>query len=60
LFEFFSEHLPYFAIPRYVQIRESLPTTDASGRVRKHVLRAEGVTSDTWDLESLAQSAARR
>ena len=60
LFEFFSEHLPYFAIPRYVQIRESLPTTDASGRVRKHILRAEGITSDTWDLESLAHGAARR
>ena len=60
LFEFFTEHLPYFAIPRYVQIRESLPTTDASGRVRKHVLRAEGITSDTWDLESLAHSSARR
>ncbi len=53
LFEFFKLYLPYFAIPRYVQLRKSLPTTAATDRVQKHILRAEGVTADTWDFEQL-------
>jgi crotonobetaine/carnitine-CoA ligase len=52
LFEFFRSTLPYFAVPRYVEIRESLPV-NALGRVMKHVLRDEGVTTATWDLEAL-------
>jgi crotonobetaine/carnitine-CoA ligase len=52
LFEFFRGTLPYFAVPRYVEIRESLPV-NALGRVMKHVLREEGVTPATWDLEAL-------
>ncbi|VXC14203.1 AMP-binding enzyme [Burkholderia sp. 8Y] len=43
--------LAYFAIPRYVAFRESLPKTP-SERVEKYRLRAEGVTSDCWDRES--------
>lgn len=53
LFAFFKEHLPYFAIPRYVQIRDSLPTTAATDRVQKHVLREEGIGHDAWDFEEL-------
>ena len=34
LFPFFREHLPYYAIPQYVEFRESFPLT-ATGRVRK-------------------------
>jgi carnitine-CoA ligase len=52
LFGYFREHLPYFAIPRYVEIREWLPTT-ITGRVQKFQLRDEGVTEHTWDLESM-------
>ncbi len=53
LFEFFKERLPYFAVPRYVEIREHLPLTNATGRVQKAVLRAEGITARTWDLQAL-------
>jgi crotonobetaine/carnitine-CoA ligase len=53
LFDFFKASLPYFAIPRYVEIRESLPLTAATGRVMKHVLRDEGVTAAAWDFERL-------
>lgn len=52
LFEYFKENLPYFAVPRYVELRESLPI-NALGRVMKHVLREEGITESTWDLEAL-------
>lgn len=48
-----SEHcthlLPYFAVPRFIDIRGHLPKTSTE-KVRKEVLRAEGVTSSTWDL----------
>jgi crotonobetaine/carnitine-CoA ligase len=49
-FAFIRDQVPYFAIPRYVDLRGSLPA-NALGRVMKHVLRAEGVPSEAWDLE---------
>jgi crotonobetaine/carnitine-CoA ligase len=52
LFRFFKEQLPYFAIPRYVEILPELPR-NATMRVRKHVLRDRGVTDQTWDFEAL-------
>jgi crotonobetaine/carnitine-CoA ligase len=52
LFGFFSDTLPYFAIPRYVEVLPELPKT-ATLRVMKHLLRERGVTPDTWDLESM-------
>jgi crotonobetaine/carnitine-CoA ligase len=48
--EFVRDRVPYFAVPRYVHIRGSLPA-NALGRIMKHVLRAEGVPAGTWDLE---------
>jgi crotonobetaine/carnitine-CoA ligase len=52
LFAFFRDRLPYFAIPRYVEIVDELPR-NATMRVMKHVLRDKGVTEGTWDLEAL-------
>ena len=51
-FSYFRDHLPYFAIPRYVQIRSQLPR-NGLGRVMKHVLREEGVPSTVWDFEAM-------
>jgi crotonobetaine/carnitine-CoA ligase len=59
LFTFFRDSLPYFAIPRYVELRAALPVTEATGRVKKHVLRAEGITPSTWDLEEFGFSVTR-
>jgi len=50
-FAFIQDKVPYFAVPRYVDVRAALPT-NALGRVMKHVLRDEGVRPETWDLES--------
>jgi crotonobetaine/carnitine-CoA ligase len=58
LFAFFKETLPYFAIPRYVEVLPELPKT-ATLRVMKHLLRDRGVTEATWDLEALGLTVAR-
>ena len=47
-----KDKVPYFAMPRYVDLRDALPV-NALERVMKHVLRDEGVTPGTWDLEQL-------
>jgi crotonobetaine/carnitine-CoA ligase len=52
LVEFLDERMPKFMVPRYVRVLDDLPRTEASMRVRKHELRAQGVTSDTWDREA--------
>jgi crotonobetaine/carnitine-CoA ligase len=59
LFQFFKASLPYFAVPRYVQFRSELPVTQATNRVMKHILRDEGVTEDTFDLEVLQLVVAK-
>lgn len=43
--------LPYFAIPRYVSIRDDLPRTE-NGKIQKFKLRDEGITTSTWDREA--------
>jgi carnitine-CoA ligase len=51
LFAFFKKNLPYFAVPRYVEVMEALPT-NANGRVMKHKLRERGI-GEAWDFEAL-------
>jgi crotonobetaine/carnitine-CoA ligase len=58
LFDFFSDGLPYFAVPRYVELVAELPR-NALGRVLKHELRARGVTPATWDFEKLGLTVDR-
>ncbi len=43
--------MPHFMVPRYIRVLDALPKTPTS-KVEKHVLRAQGVTSDTWDREA--------
>ena len=43
--------MAYFAIPRYVAIRDSMPKTP-SERVEKFKLKNEGITADCWDREA--------
>src|SRR3984893_1952919 len=51
LLDFCGARMPYFSVPRYVEIVSELPKT-IIGRVRKDVLRARGVGSAAWDRES--------
>lgn len=46
-----ADRMPYFMVPRYVRVVEALPKTPTQ-KVLKHILRAEGLTSDTWDREA--------
>ena len=45
--DFCSEQLPYFAVPRYVDVCGELPK-NVVGRVLKHELRALGVRDSAW------------
>ncbi|HEY3795750.1 MAG TPA: AMP-binding protein [Bradyrhizobium sp.] len=45
-------------IPRYVRIVGELPKTPTA-KVEKHVLRAEGITAETWDRECAGISIRR-
>lgn len=40
--------LPYFAIPRYIDVVQELPRTE-NGKIQKFKLREQGVTPTTWD-----------
>lgn len=48
LWEYCDQGLPYFAVPRYLRVVESLPKTE-TGKVQKAMLRATGKDASTWD-----------
>ncbi len=48
LARFVNDNAPYFFVPRYIELLDSLPSTP-TGRVQKFKLRERGVTPDTWD-----------
>lgn len=59
LFPFLRETLPYFAVPRYVEILDGLPR-NAVGRVMKFQLRERPNTEDrVWDFERLGLTVRR-
>jgi crotonobetaine/carnitine-CoA ligase len=48
LIDFLVPRLPYFAVPRFVRVVESIPKTETN-KQRKFPFRDAGVTPDTWD-----------
>jgi crotonobetaine/carnitine-CoA ligase len=50
--------LPYFAVPRYVELVAELPATE-NGKIQKFKLRERGVTPATWDREAHGYKVAR-
>lgn len=50
IIRFCEGKLAYFAVPRFIEFVEALPTTE-SGKVRKFTLIARGVGPGTWDRE---------
>lgn len=48
---FAASRLAYFALPRYIDIVETLPLTE-TGKVRKFDLRTQGTGPQTWDAEA--------
>ncbi len=53
------DHVPYFAIPRYIEFRSDLPRSP-TGKVLKYQLREEGCTPTTWDREKANFEMVRR
>ena len=51
LFEFLRSKLAHFMLPRYIRVLDELPQTPTN-KVKKHLLREQGVTADTWDREA--------
>ena len=46
--------MPKFMLPRYVEVVEALPKTDATFRTKKVELRAAGLNDRTWDREAVS------
>jgi len=44
--------MPRFMLPRFVEFVDELPKTDATMRVKKHLLRIDPLNSRTWDREA--------
>lgn len=43
--------MPYFAVPRFIDVVPDLPRT-ANGKVQKFILKERGVTETAWDREA--------
>jgi len=59
LAHFCATRLPYFAIPRFIDVVADLPRTE-NGKVQKFKLRERGVTASAWDRQSVAVAAEAR
>lgn len=51
LVAFLVDRMPYFMVPRYFDLVVELPKTPTQ-KIRKHVLRTQGITKTTWDREA--------
>lgn len=51
LLDFCAERMPYFCVPRYVEVLDEIPK-NAIGRVRKDVLRNRGCGAGAWDRDA--------
>jgi len=54
LYDFVTDKLAKFALPKYIRIVDQLPKTETH-RIVKHLLKKEGVTEDTWCADSHAK-----
>ena len=50
--------LPYFMVPRYIDIVDELPKTQTM-KVQKNVLRERGMTETVWDCEAAGYRVTR-
>ena len=58
LIEFLAPRMPGYWLPRFVELVPELPRTE-SYKVRKAELRAAGITSATWDRETVGVARSR-
>ena len=53
-----NERMPYFMVPRYLDVVEEVPKTP-TGKMEKYRLRERGVTGATWDRVAAGVKLAR-
>ncbi|MBS0534346.1 MAG: ATP-dependent acyl-CoA ligase [Proteobacteria bacterium] len=58
LIQYCEPRLPYFAVPRYIDVVDVLPATE-NGKVQKYKLTERGVTAATWDREAAGYKIKR-
>ncbi len=56
--EFCIPRMPHYMVPRYFRLLDDLPKTPTN-KVRKQVLRAAGITADTFDREAHGLKVSR-
>jgi crotonobetaine/carnitine-CoA ligase len=56
---FCETRMPYFAVPRFLEFVDNLPTTE-NGKIQKYKLRERGITGYTWDRETAGILVKRR
>jgi crotonobetaine/carnitine-CoA ligase len=57
-YEWAADQLPYFMVPRYIQVVDDLPRGH-SGKVEKYKLRTARITRETWDAAEAGLRATR-
>jgi crotonobetaine/carnitine-CoA ligase len=57
--QFLEPRMAHFMLPRYIRVMTELPKTP-TGKVRKHLLREQGITADTWDREKTSSKETAR
>lgn len=58
LHRFVGADLPRYAVPRYIEVVESLPKTPTE-RVNKDLVRARGLSDQAWDAELAGRARPR-
>ena len=58
LAEYCIEHLPYFAVPRFIEFVADFPRTPTN-RVQKYQLRDKGLTGAVWDRVAAGLKVSR-
>jgi crotonobetaine/carnitine-CoA ligase len=50
LFQFLEPRMAHFMLPKFIRVIDELPKTPTQ-KIKKHLLKEEGVTNDTWDRQ---------
>ncbi len=58
LMQFCETRMAYFAVPRFVEYMDQLPSTE-NGKIQKFKLRERGTSDKTWDREAAGYKLVR-
>jgi crotonobetaine/carnitine-CoA ligase len=58
ILDFCQGKMAYYAIPRYIEFRDSLPKT-GTHRIEYSILKQEGITPGTWDREAAGYAISK-